>query len=58
MELAIKKSIIIMMNYEEIKMERWKYRQCGFIYEGEEAPDHCPVCGYPKAYFERMCENY
>ncbi len=36
----------------------WKCRQCGFIYEGEEAPDHCPVCGYPKAYFERMCENY
>jgi len=36
----------------------WKCRQCGFIYEGEEAPEQCPVCGYPKAYFERMCENY
>lgn len=36
----------------------WKCRQCGFIYEGQEAPENCPVCGYPKAYFERMCENY
>ena len=36
----------------------WKCRQCGFIYEGDEAPENCPVCGYPKAYFERMCENY
>ena len=29
-----------------------------FIYEGDEAPEHCPTCGYPKAFFERMCENY
>ena len=36
----------------------WKCRQCGFIYEGEEAPERCPTCGYPKAYFERMTENY
>ena len=36
----------------------WKCRQCGFIYEGDEAPEHCPTCGYPKAFFERMCENY
>ncbi|WP_413614563.1 rubrerythrin [Longibaculum muris] len=37
---------------------RWKCRQCGFIYEGEEAPKRCPTCGYPQAYFERMSENY
>lgn len=36
----------------------WKCRQCGFIYEGEEAPERCPTCGYPKAFFERMVENY
>ena len=36
----------------------WKCRQCGFIYEGEEAPERCPTCGYPKAFFERMTENY
>lgn len=36
----------------------WKCRQCGFIYEGEEAPERCPTCGYSRAYFERKVENY
>ena len=36
----------------------WKCRQCGFIYEGDEAPAACPTCGYPRAFFERMVENY
>lgn len=36
----------------------WKCRQCGFIYEGEEAPERCPACGYSRAYFERKVENY
>ena len=36
----------------------WKCRNCGYIYEGEEAPDICPCCAHPKAYFERKCENY
>ncbi len=36
----------------------WKCNNCGYIYVGEEAPDVCPVCGHPKAYFERKVENY
>ena len=36
----------------------WKCGNCGFIYEGEEAPEVCPVCAHPKAYFERKAENY
>ena len=36
----------------------WKCRNCGFVYEGEEAPDVCPACAHPKAYFERKVENY
>lgn len=36
----------------------WKCNNCGYIYEGEEAPDVCPVCAHPKAYFERKVENY
>ena len=31
----------------------WKCNNCGYIYEGEEAPEVCPVCAHPKAYFER-----
>ena len=36
----------------------WKCGNCGFIYYGEEAPEVCPVCAHPKAYFERKVENY
>jgi rubrerythrin len=37
---------------------KWKCRNCGFVYEGSEAPDKCPVCSHPKSYFEVWCENY
>ena len=36
----------------------WKCGNCGYIYEGDEAPEVCPVCAHPKAYFERKAENY
>lgn len=36
----------------------WKCRNCGYIHEGDEAPEICPTCAHPKAYFERKAENY
>ncbi|HJA12814.1 MAG TPA: rubrerythrin family protein [Candidatus Mediterraneibacter merdipullorum] len=36
----------------------WKCNNCGYIYEGNEAPEICPVCAHPRAYFERKAENY
>lgn len=36
----------------------WYCRQCGHIHVGPEAPESCPTCGYPRAYFERRAENY
>jgi rubrerythrin len=36
----------------------WKCRECGNIMESAEAPEKCPVCAHPKAYFELFCENY
>ena len=37
----------------------WKCRNCGYIHElSEEAPDICPVCKHPRAYFEVWAENY
>ena len=36
----------------------WKCNNCGYIYGGEEAPEVCPLCAHPKAYFERKAENY
>ena len=36
----------------------WKCRNCGHIVVGTEAPEICPVCKHPKAYFEVKAENY
>ena len=40
------------------KIVRWKCRNCGYIHEGEEAPEKCPACAHPRAYFELLEENY
>jgi rubrerythrin len=37
---------------------RWVCRNCGFVHEGESAPEKCPACLHPKAYFEVKAENY
>ena len=36
----------------------WKCRNCGHIVIGKEAPEVCPVCNHPKAFFEVKAENY
>ena len=36
----------------------WKCRNCGHIVIGKSAPEICPVCAHPKAYFEVNAENY
>lgn len=36
----------------------WKCENCGFIMKGPNAPEKCPVCGYPKAHFEQRAQNY
>ena len=40
---------------EEIE---WKCDNCGFIYVGKEAPEVCPCCNHPIAYFEERAINY
>jgi len=36
----------------------WKCSNCGHIHIGKEAPDMCPVCAHPKAYFQIEAKNY
>ena len=36
----------------------WKCRNCGHIVIGKKAPEVCPVCNHPQAYFEIKAENY
>jgi rubrerythrin len=37
---------------------RWRCRNCGYVSEGKEAPEECPNCKHPRAYFEIFCECY
>jgi len=36
----------------------WKCQNCGYVSEGMAAPEICPACKHPKAYFEVFCANY
>jgi len=36
----------------------WRCRNCGFLYTSTKAPEECPACAHPKAYFELLGENY
>ncbi|HCX88982.1 MAG: rubrerythrin family protein [Deltaproteobacteria bacterium CG12_big_fil_rev_8_21_14_0_65_43_10] len=36
----------------------WRCRNCGYTHEGTTAPDRCPACDHPQAYFELLAENW
>ena len=36
----------------------WQCRNCGYIFVGKEAPQVCPACLHPQAYFEMKKENW
>lgn len=44
--------------FKKDKVVKWKCRNCGYIHEGEEAPDECPACAHPQSYYEVLAENY
>jgi rubrerythrin len=44
--------------FKKDKPVRWKCNNCGFIYEGPEAPEICPACAHPWEYFEVLAENW
>jgi rubrerythrin len=37
---------------------KWQCMNCGYIHIGKEAPEFCPLCNFPKAYFKIYCEDY
>jgi rubrerythrin len=37
---------------------RWHCINCGYVYEGPEAPKECPACKHPQSYYEVFTENY
>ena len=36
----------------------WKCRNCGAVFELDKAPEKCPVCQHPQAYFEIQAKNW
>ena len=36
----------------------WQCRNCGYLHEGEGAPEECPACAHPQAHFELLGENW
>ena len=36
----------------------WHCRNCGYLVEGKDAPDICPSCNHPRAYYEELADNY
>jgi rubrerythrin len=44
--------------FEKSEVKIWKCRNCGHIVVGTKAPEICPVCAHPQAYFEINAENY
>ncbi|MBP5177925.1 MAG: rubrerythrin family protein, partial [Clostridia bacterium] len=44
--------------FEKSEVKVWECRNCGHIVVGTKAPEVCPVCAHPQAYFEISEENY
>ena len=50
--LALLKNIEDGVVFKKDNVRVWKCRNCGHIHVGESAPEVCPVCAHPQAYFE------
>ena len=44
--------------FEKAGETMWECRNCGHLVMGKKAPEVCPVCAHPQAYFEVRKENY
>ena len=55
---ALLKNVETKAVFEKSEVKVWECRNCGHIVVGTAAPDLCPTCAHPKAYFEIHAENY
>mgnify|MGYP001123548529 CR=1 FL=1 len=56
--LALKGNIEKGRVFKRAESVVWRCRNCGYRHEGKEAPELCPACAHPRAYFELLGENY
>ena len=52
------KNIEMQEVFKKSEVKVWECRNCGHVVVGTEAPEVCPVCNHPQAYFEVRSENY
>ena len=55
---ALLKNIETAEVFKKSSVKVWECRNCGHIVVGTAAPEKCPVCAHPQAYFEVTAENY
>ena len=55
---ALLKNVEMQEVFAKSEVKVWECRNCGHIVVGTKAPEICPVCAHPKAYFEIHAENY
>ena len=44
--------------FKKDKPTTWRCRNCGYMHEGNEAPDNCPACDHPQEHFELNADNW
>lgn len=44
--------------FKKEKKTIWRCLNCGYLFEGTEAPKACPACAHPQSYFEVLSENW
>lgn len=52
------KNIVDGKVFKKDQKVKWRCRNCGYVYEGTDAPKECPACKHPQAYYEVLAENY
>ena len=55
---ALLKNVETQQVFAKSEVKVWECRNCGHIIVGTKAPELCPTCAHPKAYFEINAENY
>ena len=56
--LSLAKNLSSGKVFKRERQRLWRCRNCGFIFEGSEAPEKCPACVRPRGHFELFCENW
>ena len=55
---ALLKNVEMQEVFAKSDVKVWECRNCGHIVVGTKAPEICPTCDHPKAYFEINAKNY